>query len=137
MSRSLPLVAALAALSVGLPAHAKRAGVVTGVVNLNTATEAQLEMLPGIGPAKAHRIVELRQQRRLTATDQVMQVKGIGPKSYRKLKPFLTVAGPTTLHQEAKSTTAGAVRHPTKPAGRTAEHRRQAKPAPQPETASP
>ena len=69
----------------------------TGTNNLNTATEAQLALLPGVGASKARRIVEHRAKRKFTSTAQVMRVKGIGKKTYRKLKPHLAVSGLTTL----------------------------------------
>jgi competence protein ComEA len=78
----------------------------SGVVNLNTATEAELRRLPGIGPAKARRILEQRARRPFGSTDQLMKVKGIGRKTWRRLKPNLAVSGPTTLVRERASTPA-------------------------------
>jgi len=64
----------------------------TTPVNLNTATEAQLEALPGIGPKVAQRIVEYRQKNgAFKKIEDVMNVKGIGEKSFLKIKPMLTV----------------------------------------------
>jgi competence protein ComEA len=64
-------------------------------VNLNSATVAELEGLPGIGPATAARIVEYRQKNGpFKRVEDLMNVKGIGEKSFLKLKPLLTVAAP-------------------------------------------
>ena len=71
---------------------------VSGRLNLNTAAPAQLELLPGIGPAKAQRIVAWRQKnggfRRVA---DLRKVKGFGYKTVRKLEPYLDVKGDTTL----------------------------------------
>ncbi len=65
------------------------------VVNLNTATVAQLEALPGIGPALAARIVEHRQKNGpFKKVEELMNVKGIGEKNFLKLKPLVTVTPP-------------------------------------------
>jgi competence protein ComEA len=62
-------------------------------VNLNTATQAQLESLPGIGPGAAQRILEYRQKNgSFKKIEDLMNVKGIGEKSFLKLKPLITVA---------------------------------------------
>jgi competence protein ComEA len=64
-------------------------------VNLNTASAAQLEALPGIGAKMAVRIVEYRQKNGgFKKVEELMNVKGIGEKSFLKLKPRLTVGAP-------------------------------------------
>ncbi len=61
-------------------------------VNLNTATQAQLETLPGVGAASAKRILEYRQKNgSFKKIEELMNVKGIGEKSFLKLKPLITV----------------------------------------------
>ena len=71
---------------------AKAAAAPAGPVNLNTATQAQLETLPGIGAAAAKRIIEYREKNgKFTKIEQLMNVKGIGEKSFLKLKPLITV----------------------------------------------
>jgi len=70
----------------------------SGVVNLNSATEEELVRLPGIGPAKAQAILRMREQRGpFKKVEDVMQVRGIGRKTFRKLQPMLTLQGRTTL----------------------------------------
>lgn len=70
---------------------------VEGVVNLNTATASQLDVLPGVGDKAARRIIEYRTKTAFTRTEDLVKVKGFGKKKYEKLKPHLSVAGPTTV----------------------------------------
>jgi competence protein ComEA len=74
-----------------------------GVVNLNDASEEELERLPGIGPAKARAIVEHRRSHPLRKIDELVKVKGIGRKTFGRLRPYLTVVGPTTLKEKPTS----------------------------------
>jgi competence protein ComEA len=61
-------------------------------VNLNTATVAQLETLPGIGKSTAERILEYREKSGgFKKIEDLMNVRGIGEKSFLKLKPLVTV----------------------------------------------
>ena len=67
-------------------------------LNLNAATVAQLEALPGIGRATAERIVEYRQKNGgFKKAEDLMNVRGIGEKSFLKLKPLVTVAAARTV----------------------------------------
>ena len=72
---------------------------VTGVVNLNQASAQQLDLLPGVGPKAAQRIIEQRKKTPFTRPEELVQVKGFGKKKFDKLKMHLAVAGPTTLRQ--------------------------------------
>lgn len=56
-----------------------------GKVNLNTADEAQLTTLPGIGPSLARRIIQYRQQKPFQRVEDLQQVSGIGPAKFRRL----------------------------------------------------
>ena len=61
-------------------------------MNLNTATVAQLETLPGIGKSTAERILEYREKSGgFKKIEDLMNVRGIGEKSFLKLKPLVTV----------------------------------------------
>jgi competence protein ComEA len=71
---------------------AKPAETTTAPVNINTATLAQLESLPGVGTKAAERILEYRQKNgNFKKIEDLMNVQGIGEKSFLKLKPLLTV----------------------------------------------
>lgn len=61
-------------------------------VNLNTATAAELELLPGIGPSLAQRIIEHRTKAgRFRTVAELDKVKGIGPRTIEKLRPLVAV----------------------------------------------
>jgi len=61
-------------------------------VNINSASVAQLQTLPGIGASTAQRIIDFRQKNgAFKKIEELMNVKGIGEKSFLKLKPLVTV----------------------------------------------
>ena len=61
-------------------------------INLNTATADQLEAIPGIGPVLAQRIIEYRQTRgRFQSVDELLEVRGIGPKRLESMRPYVVV----------------------------------------------
>jgi competence protein ComEA len=67
-------------------------GTTGGKVNLNTATQAQLEELPGIGPTYAQSILAERQRRGgFTSVNDLRSVRGIGDKRFAELAPLVTV----------------------------------------------
>jgi len=71
-------------------AAAATAAPFSGPVNINTAAQAQLETLPGIGPAKAQAILEWRAANgRFTDPAQLLEVSGIGEKTLMQLLPFI------------------------------------------------
>ncbi len=73
-------------------------------VNLNTATMAQLETLPGIGPATAQRIVDYRQQNGgFKKIEELMNVRGIGEASFLKLKSLVSLTPPRTERAAAQT----------------------------------
>jgi competence protein ComEA len=86
-------VAAHTAAAQDAPARPATAAAAGAPVNLNSATAAQLEALPGIGKATAERIIEYRQKNgNFKKPEDLMNVRGIGEKSFLKLKPLITVA---------------------------------------------
>jgi competence protein ComEA len=81
----------------GKAAKPKPAPAVTTPINLNTATAADLQALPGVGAATARLIIEHRDKNGgFKKVEELMNIKGIGEKSFLKLKPLITVAPPKT-----------------------------------------
>jgi len=76
----------------------KSAKELAGKLNLNSASEDQLMMLPTVGPAKAERIVTWRKKNGgFKRTADLRRVKGFGYKTFKRLEPFIDVKGETTL----------------------------------------
>jgi len=61
-------------------------------VNLNTATQEQLQTLPGVGPAIAQRIIEHRNKNgKFNRIEDILNIKGVGEKIFQRIKDRLTV----------------------------------------------
>jgi comEA protein len=77
------------------PAPLEKPAAASSQVNLNTASQAQLETLPGVGAATAKRIIEYRDKNGgFKKIEELMNVRGIGEKSFLKLKPLIVVTAP-------------------------------------------
>ena len=69
-------------------------GIANAGVNINSATQSELEMLQGIGPAKARAIIEYREQNgSFNSINDLRKVKGIGSETINQLGDNITVGG--------------------------------------------
>ncbi|PKN24876.1 MAG: competence protein ComEA [Deltaproteobacteria bacterium HGW-Deltaproteobacteria-22] len=97
----LTLVLAMGSLAHARDAHAAKKNVnrveISGVVNINTAPEAKLRLLPGIGQKKAQAIIAYRTQKPFMQPEELMKVKGINLKLFQKIKDFIATAGDTSI----------------------------------------
>jgi len=101
-SRIVPVLAVVAALTVvawaapsraTAPAPVRAAAQDARPVDINTASSADLEAVPGIGKSLAQRILAFREKNgAFGSVDDLLKVQGIGEKSLEKLRPYLVVA---------------------------------------------
>ena len=92
---ALGLVVSAAAQDAPRSSASRAAAPAGAPINLNTASAAQLETLPGVGKSTAERIVEYRQKNNgFKKVEDLMNVRGIGEKSFLKLKALITVTTP-------------------------------------------
>lgn len=97
----------VALLILAFVAAAVPAAAAQGVVNINTADESQLTLLPRIGPSIAERIVEHREANgAFGAAEELMLVRGIGEKTFTLLEPHVVVEGETTLSEKVRGSRA-------------------------------
>ena len=72
-----------------------------GTVNVNTATPEELQLLPGVGEARANAVVALRVARGgFKSVDELKDVKGIGDIAMERIRPFVATKGKTTARIE-------------------------------------
>lgn len=69
-----------------------QSGITNGKVNLNLADSATLQTIPGIGPSKAERIIDYRKtQGRFKKAEDIMNITGIGEKTFESIRDYITV----------------------------------------------
>lgn len=93
------LILVVSLLLVAFSAGAAPRRELEGVVNVNTASADQLRLLPGIGPAKVRNIIAYRTKHPFRTVEELVRIKGIGRKMFRRLRLHLAVSGPTTAQQ--------------------------------------
>ena len=98
LGMSLAMAMATAQAQAAKPAAATPS--ISGVVNVNTATPEELELLPGVGAARATAIVAFRkEQGGFKQVEDLLAVKGIGESMLERMRPFVTVTGKTTARK--------------------------------------
>jgi competence protein ComEA len=82
-------------------------------ININTAGATELQQVPGIGPSTAQKILDTRKSYgAFKSVDDLLAIKGIGPKKLEKMRKYLTVGKPPSKKQSNSPQTASV---PTKP----------------------
>src|SRR5215470_17173341 len=95
-------------LAAASAAHAVKKKPPLHPINLNTATSAELQQVPGIGPSTADKILKMRKSYGpFKSVDDLRAIKGIGPKRLEKMRKYLTVGKP-----QAKSDSKAATKNP-------------------------
>ena len=108
MRKSLNIIMALVLMTLSVASYAADAESSSSssqqVVNINTADISQLALLPRVGEKAAQRIVDYRKEHGpfRKATD-LMQVKGIGAKTFERMAPYIALEGKTTLTTKVRS----------------------------------
>jgi competence ComEA-like helix-hairpin-helix protein len=78
-------------------------------VNLNSATSEELQEVPGIGPATADKILQMRKSYgAFKSVDDLVAIRGIGKKRLDKMRKYLTVGKPTAASKAGQSSGCGA-----------------------------
>jgi competence protein ComEA len=78
-------------------------GLALGAVNINSATQEQLESLNGIGPVKAKAIIDYRAKYgRFTSLEDIKKVSGIGDATFDKIKGDIALTGTTVVPKADK-----------------------------------
>ena len=91
----LSMIALVALCASGAVAAETGAAADKPVININTASAEELEELPRVGPVIARRIVEYREQEgAFQSVEEIMNVRGIGEKTFLQFKNRITVGEP-------------------------------------------
>lgn len=101
MKKLITMILMLAVLTVSA-LNTYAAQQVNGVVNINSATKAQLVLVPGIGEAKAQAIIDQRKAKPFAAKSDLLAIKGIGEKMLSKISPYISLNGSSTIEKQKK-----------------------------------
>ena len=98
---ALALLTSMALVLAGPVFAADSSPSLPGTVNVNTATAEELQLLPGVGEARAKAVIALRKQRGgLKSVEELKDVKGIGDIALERIRPFVATKGKTTARIE-------------------------------------
>jgi competence protein ComEA len=80
-------------------------------VNINTANSEQLQLAPGIGPATAEKILQMRKSYgAFKSVDDLLAIRGLGPKRLEKMRKYLTIGKPAAQHATPAKACSGCTR---------------------------
>ena len=112
LTRALVLALALPLAAAGVRSAKAKSPTPQHPINLNSATVTELMQLPKIGAKTAERIIKFRKEHGgFRRSEELMNVKGIGEKSFVKLKPYLTVGAGAVNAVETVSSPVTAATH--------------------------
>ena len=104
VSRSVVQLAIAFALALQVAPLLAAPAPMPGVVNINTASAAELALLPRVGPSLAERMLAFRKENgEWQKTSDLILVRGIGEKTFRLLEPFIVIEGKTTLTRKLRA----------------------------------
>ena len=96
----LAVVCALMLYGAPVTRAAESSAGLSGVVNINTASAEELQLLPGVGEKRAEAIIGIRKSKGgFQSIDELIAVKGLGEAMLRKLRPHVTLKGKTTARR--------------------------------------
>jgi comEA protein len=108
----------------------------TQPININTANSAQLQLVPGIGPSTAEKILQMRKSYgAFKSVNDLMAIRGIGPKRLEKMRKYLTVGKSSAPNIAQPASCPGCTK--TKPPALTKSAATRKTPPQQPPTAQP
>jgi competence protein ComEA len=86
-------------------------------VNINTANSEQLQLVPGIGPATADKILQMRKSYgAFKSVDDLLAIRGLGPKRLEKMRKYLTIGKPAAQHATPAKACSGCAKPKAAPA---------------------
>jgi competence protein ComEA len=105
---TLGLAFGMMGIVAGAATAATRSSALDGVVNINTASSEELQLLPGVGKVRAEAIVARRQEKGgFKSVDDLKEVKGIGDSMLDRMRPHVSLTGKTTARPASAGKKAG------------------------------
>src|SRR5450432_3155867 len=90
-------------------------------INLNSATSEELQQVPGIGPATADKILQMRKSYgTFKSVNDLMAIRGIGPKRLEKMRKYLTVNRPAAASAAKPASCPGCAKQKSRPPTKSA-----------------
>jgi competence protein ComEA len=121
-------LAILALILTTVPAAFAKKKPLAHPININTAGATELQQVPGIGPSTAQKILDTRKSYgAFKSVDDLLAIKGIGPKKLEKMRKYLTIGKPPSKKQSNSPETATA---PAKPPPAKSPAKQPGTPAP-------